>query len=75
MLLVEGSSQAGLFRHLDDHVFGVRNYGNAKSMRVIFFFSKYLKFITHFKNGAKNSEKFFISDIIAFELVSLNCLS
>ena len=38
MLLVEGSSQTGLSRHLYDYVFGVRNFGNTKSMRVVFFF-------------------------------------
>ena len=36
MLLVEGSSERGLFRHLSNHVFGVRHFRNAKSMRIIF---------------------------------------
>ena len=36
-LLVEASSEMGLFRHLSDYVFGVRNFDNTKSMRVIFF--------------------------------------
>ena len=52
MLLVDGSSETGLFRHLSDHVFGGLNFGNTKSMRVIFF-PKYLKFILDFKNEAK----------------------
>ena len=38
MLLVEWSSETGLFRHLSNHVFRVRNFGNTKSMRVIFLF-------------------------------------
>ena len=41
MLLVDGPSQAGLFRHLSNHVFGVRNFGNIKSMRVIFCFKMF----------------------------------
>ena len=58
MLLVDGSSDTGLFRHLSDHVFGGLNFGNTKSMRVIFF-PKYLKFILDFKNEAKKREKVF----------------
>ena len=75
MLLVTWSSETRLFRRLSDHVFKVRDSRNTKSMRVIFFFSKYLTFIAHFKYGVKNSEKFFFSDIIGFGLVSLNCVS
>ena len=41
MLLVEGSYEMGLFRHLSNHVLGVRNFGNTKSMRVIFFFQTF----------------------------------
>ena len=58
MLLVEGSSETGLFRHLSNHVFGVNNFQNTKAMRVIFF-SKCLKFKLDFKNAAKNWEKVF----------------
>ena len=38
ILLVEGSSEMGFFRHLYNHVFGVHNFRNTKSMRIIFFF-------------------------------------
>ena len=38
MLLVKGSSETGLFRHLSDYVFEVRNIANKKSLRIIFFF-------------------------------------
>ena len=58
MSVVEGSSETGLCRHLSDKVFGVRNFRNKKSMRVIFF-SKSLKFTVGFKNLAKNWEKCF----------------
>ena len=37
VLHVEGSSETGLFRRLTDYVFGVHNYQNTKSMRVILF--------------------------------------
>ena len=57
-LLVKWSSEMGLFRHLSDHVFGVSNFRNTKSMTVIFF-SKYLKFIVDFKNAAKKWAKVF----------------
>ena len=63
----------GLFRRLSDHVFGVRNFGYTKSMRVIdqdiisnlFLISKMHQEI---------EKKFFVSEIIASELVSLNSL-
>ena len=58
MLLVEGSSEIGLFRHLSNHVFRVRNFGNTNAVRVIFF-SKNSKFNLDFKKGAKNWENFF----------------
>ena len=73
MLLIDWSSEAGLFRHLSNHVFGVRNFGNTKSMRVIFV-SKCSKFNRDLKNFKKSEKKFFVSEIITSELISLNCL-
>ena len=58
LLLVEGDPETGLLRHLSNNDFEVRNFGNKKSMRVIFF-PKCSKFHLDFKNPAKNSEKFF----------------
>ena len=58
LFLVEGFSEMVLFRHLSNHVFGVRNFGNTKPMRVILFF-KTFKFEIDFKNADKNREKFF----------------
>ena len=58
MLLVEGSSETGLFRRLSDYVFGIRNFESTKSMRVNLY-SKILKFNVYFKNSAKNWEKLF----------------
>ena len=63
ILVVEESSQTGLFKHLSDYVFGVHKFRKTKSIRVIFF-SRCLKFDLDFKNAAKNCEKFFwFSDI------------
>ena len=41
ILVVEASSETGPFRHLSDYVFGVRNFGNTKSMSVIFLFEMF----------------------------------
>ena len=38
MLVVEGYSETFLFRHLYHYVFGVRIFGNKKSMRVMIFY-------------------------------------
>ena len=73
MLLVKGSSETELFMHLSNHVFGVLNFGNTKAMRVIFFF-KTFKVSARLQKSSKNLEKLFVSEIIASELVSLNCL-
>ena len=73
MLLAAGFSEIGYFRNLSDYVFGIRNFGNTKSMRVIFV-SKCSKFNTDLKNFKKSEKKFFVSEIITSELISLNCL-
>ena len=59
MLLSEGPSSTRLFRHLSNHVFRVRNFGNTKAVRVMFFFSKYFKFNLDFNKAGKNSDKVF----------------
>ena len=62
ILLVEGSSEAGLFRHLSDHVFGGGNFGNTKSMRVIIRL-KIVKIYSRFKKCSKKLRKsFFFRD-------------
>ena len=38
ILLVEASFERGIFRHLSDYVFQVRNFENTKPMRVIFLY-------------------------------------
>ena len=53
MLLVDWSSETGLFRHLSNHVSRVHNLGNKKSARVIFF-SKFSRFNSNLENAEKN---------------------
>ena len=60
ILLVQASSETGLFRHLSHYVFGVRNFEKTKFMRVIFF-SKCSNCNINFNNEGKNSEKVFCS--------------
>ena len=61
ILLVEASSEMGLFRHRSVYVFVFRNLENKKCRRVIFFFKMFLKFNLDFKKAAKNWEKLFCS--------------
>ena len=58
MLLIEGSSETRFFRHLSDHVFGVRNFGNTKSLRDIFC-SKIFKTHCTFQKCSKKLRKYF----------------
>ena len=74
ILLVESSSETGHFRHLSDYVFGVRNSENRKAMRVIFFFQTFKISARVQESSRKIEKKFFLSEIIASELVRLNCL-
>ena len=71
MLLVKWSYETGHCRHLSNHIFGVRNFGNTKPMRVIFFF-KTFKISDGLQNGPKIEKKLFFSAIIASALLSLN---
>ena len=38
MLLAERSFEAGFFRNLSNRALRIRNFGNTKAVRVIFFF-------------------------------------
>ena len=55
ILLLEGPSATGLFRHLSNHVFGVFNCENRKAVRLNFLF-KIFKIWSSFKKAVKNSE-------------------
>ena len=59
MLLVEGFSEMGIFRHLSDYVFRVLNFEIPKSMRVIFFFKNF-KICSTFQKSRKNFGKGFL---------------
>ena len=59
LLLVDGSSETGLFRHLSNLAFGVQNFGNTKSMRIHLFFAKCSRSNVDFKKAAKNWEQVF----------------
>ena len=74
MLLVEGSSETKLFRHLSNHVFGVRKFKNTSAMRVSFFL-KMFKIGSKFRKCKKKIAKiFFVSEIKASESVAINCV-
>ena len=75
MLIFDGSSEMGLFRHLCNYVFRVRNFGNTEGVRVIFF-TKCSKLNLDFKNLAKNAENFFFfwDNCIWIAIVKLSLL-
>ena len=58
MLLVEGSSEMGLFRHLSDHVFRRPSVEELSAIRVIFFL-KIFKIESKFRKCAKKGGKVF----------------
>ena len=59
MLLVEESSQIGLFKHLSDNDFGVRNIANKKAVKVIFFFQNIQNLMYILKKQQKIRKSFF----------------
>ena len=54
-------------------VFGVRNFQNTWSIRVIIFLKMY-KILSAFQKCKKKLRKFFLLEIIASELAALNCV-
>ena len=75
MLLVKGSSETGLFRHLSDQVFGDRNFRNTKSMGFIICL-KILKIYFRFRKCSKKLRKsfFFRDNCIWTGIVKLSLL-
>ena len=55
--------------------FEVRNFGNTSAMRVILFFENVQNLNEIAKMQQKIQKKFFVLEILASKLVSLNCLS
>ena len=75
MLLVEGSSETGLFRDLSNQVFRSRKFKNTSALKVIFFLDMF-KIKSKFRKCKKKIQKMFlVSEIIASENVAVNCLS
>ena len=71
LLLVGGSSQTGLFRHLSNQVFKnpqVQKYMSAEGD----LFFKMVKIESRFRKCKKNLKKYFFSEIIASEDVAIN---
>ena len=59
MLLIEGSFETGLFRHLSNYVFGSLEFRINISYEGHLFFRKCSKFSADFQNEEKNAEKDF----------------
>ena len=74
VLLVDGSFETELFRHLYHHLFRVCKFGNRKISRVIFFFQNVQNLILISKMQKKSRFFFVVFEIIASQLVSLNFL-
>ena len=75
MLLLEGSCEVGLFRHLSHHLFRSPYYPKSVGYEGHLFLENVQNLIQISvieRNIKKNS---FVSEIIVSELVALNCLS
>ena len=78
MLSVQSSSETRLFRHLFDHVFGSRYFRKYISYEGDVFLAKVKKskkITKKKKKKKKNEKKVFVFNIIASELVALNCVN
>ena len=75
MLFSEGSSEAGLFRHLSNLVFGVRKFRNTKAMRVIYF-AKTFKVSGRLQKSSRKLRKTFCfwDNCISIGIVKLSLL-
>ena len=74
--VVEGPSETEHFKHLSDHIFGVRNFEITKSMSIIFF-AKMLKISAAFKKGSNKLRKSccFLRNCIWIGIVKLSLLT
>ena len=73
MLLVKDYSETGLFRHLSNHVFRSLQVQKYISYEGHLFFLKIFKIESKFRKSKKKLKKIFVSDIIPFENVRINC--
>ena len=74
MLLVEGSSGAGLYGHLSNHIFRSPSDQKSISYEVIFFLKMWKIQFRLPKCNKIWKKNFFFSEIIASEDVAINCL-
>ena len=72
MLLVQGYCEKAPFRHLSNHVSRSPKFRKYISYESLFFFENVQNLIKVLKLQKKNGETFFVSEIIASELVALN---
>ena len=76
ILLVEASSETGLFRHLSNYVFRIRNFGNTKAVRDIFCF-RIFNIEVRFKKFSQKLRKNFCfwDNCICIGIVKLSLLT
>ena len=75
MLPVKGSFETGLFGHISSHVFRSAYFRKEISYEGHLFFENVLNLMQISKMQEKIDKKIFVFEIIASELVALNCLS
>ena len=75
MLPVKGSLETGLFGHISTHVFRSAYFRKEISYEGHLFFENVLNLMQISKMQEKIDKKIFVFEIIASELVALNCLS
>ena len=74
MLPVKGSFETGLFGHISSHVFRSAYFQKEISYEGHLFFENVLNLMQISKMQKKMDKKLFVFEIIASELVALNCL-
>ena len=74
MLPVKGSFETGLIGHISSHVFRSAQFQKEISYEAYLFFENVLNFMQISKMQEKIGKNYCLSEIIASELVTLNCL-
>ena len=74
MLPVKGSFETGLFAHISSHVFRSGEFRKEISYDAYLFFGTVLNLMQIWKTQQKIDKNLFVFEIIASELVALNCL-
>ena len=69
MLLVQGFSEAGLFRNFSDYFFGVRNFEITKSMSIIIFVKMF-----KISSGFQKCRKIMTKDFVFLRKLNLHCI-